>query len=150
MRDRQIAQMDVSGTGVFDHDRRRAGCIVIHFAQSRIQLIDACRRCRPFGQANEIVGKPIERGQHRRKRGGDLHNRTQGHFTGQILGRGEKYGEYRRKECVAIEEPSEMAMLADDSDPALGNGAKRFLQPVALIAGPVDKRNTLGVLSNAR
>ena len=79
---------------------------------------DALRRCRPFGQADEVVGKPVERGQHGRERGRDLHDGAERQLAREIFRRRQQHREDRREEGVAVQHPGQVAVLAHDVEPA--------------------------------
>ena len=111
---------------------------------------DPPRRRRPFGQADEVLGKPVERRQHGDERRRDLHDGAQRQLAREILGRRQQHRKHRREEGVAVEDPGQVAVLAHDVEPARRHVGEGFVEPLALVVGALDQRDALGVLAHAR
>ena len=93
---------DVGLTGVLDHDGRRARGIVVHLVERLVQLLrPPCRR-RPLGQADEVLGKPVERSQHGDERSRNLHDGAEAQITRQIFGRRQQHRKHGGEKSVTV------------------------------------------------
>ena len=115
-----------------------------------MQFLRPPRRCRPFGQTDEVLGKPVERGQHGNERRRDLHDGAERQLTREIFGRRQQHRKHGREKGVAVENPGQVAVLAHDVEPARRHGGEGLVEPLALVIGALDQRDALGVLAHAR
>src|SRR6185503_20884620 len=104
----------------------------------------------PVGEARVVLHQPVERHLHDHEGGGGLHNFTEGHGPGDVLGGAEENGNDGGKAVTTVGHNGGANILHHHFVPARADGREGSVKAGALLVAPAQHRDALAVFPEAR
>ena len=112
------------------------------------QLRHAVRGGEPVGQAQRIVGEPVERDLDLHERSSRLHERAERHLAGEIFWRPEQKRNNRRQNQICAVEPHHPTLPNDHTEPTLDE-IEGYVQARAFVVVAADQCDVFGIVLHA-